>query len=312
MNTTNQTPKPSHSESYVLLVFSVALAVFIMAGNALVIAAYRTNASLQTRTNIFIVSLAVSDLLVGGVSVPIWTYLTFVNYLNAPPGLFDLYLCLDIFSALASIFHLTAISFERYLAISRPFDYGALSFGVYKYMIISSWLTAAIMAALSQVNKLTATLQTVYTVVVFTVGFVLPAFLMFLMYARIFQTARLLIRKTPSIQTAESIGNRVRKERKVAVTVSIVTGLFLLAWSPFFVVSMLAQFCGSCLPNGDSVAILVAFVKWMHYSNSGVNPLVFVLRHGQMRRSVLKLIGIKKTDQRHKSSSPKQPAGDFI
>lgn len=307
MNTTNQPLEPSHSKSYVSLVFSVILAVLIVTENVLVIAAYRTVSRLQTRTNIFIVSLAVSDLLVGAVSVPIWTYLTFVNYLNVPPGLFDLFLCLDIFNALVSIFHLTAISFERYFAISRPFDYGAMSFGVHKYLIIALWLIAAIMAALSQVNRL-ITLKAVYTVVVFIVGFMLPAVLMIILYASIFRTARLLIHKTPSIQTANTIGNREREQRKVTLTVSIITGLFLLAWSPFFIVSILAQFCGNCLPNGEGITLLVVFVKWMHYSNSAVNPLVYVLRNGQMRRSVVNLIGIHKNDQRHRQSSPNQPA----
>lgn len=295
MNTTYQPPNASHSPSYVLLVLSLTLSLIIMAGNSLVIVAYRANERLQTRTNIFIVSLAVSDLLVGAVSVPMWTYLTFVNYLNVLPGLYDCYICLDLFSGLASIFHLTAISFERYFAISRPFDYDTLSFAVYKHLLVAAWLAAAIMAALSQVNRL-STLKTVYTVVVFILGFTIPAILMFIMYARIFRTARLLIRKTPRIQIAEAIGKRVREEKKIAVTVSIVTGLFLLAWLPLFVVSGLAQYCASCLPKGDGITALVVFVKWMHYSNSLVNPIVYAFRHEEMRASALKVIGIHKTN----------------
>ena len=123
MNTTSEVPGSSRSPSYVLLVFSQALAFLIIVGNSLVITTYRRNAFLHTRTNIFIVSLVVSDLLVGAVSVPIWTYLTFVNFQNIPIHLLENYLFFDIFSTLASIFNFTAISIERCYVISRPFTY---------------------------------------------------------------------------------------------------------------------------------------------------------------------------------------------
>ena len=45
-----------------------------------------------------------------------------------------------------------------------------------------------------------------------------------------------------------------------------------MAWTPFFVLSMLAEFCAGCLPKGDGMTALVIFVKWMHHSNSAVNP----------------------------------------
>ena len=67
MNTTSEVPGSSHPPSYVLLVFSQALAFLIIVGNSLVITTYRRNAFLFTRTNIFIVSLVFSDLLVGAV-----------------------------------------------------------------------------------------------------------------------------------------------------------------------------------------------------------------------------------------------------
>ena len=55
--------------------------------------------------------------------MPIWTYLTFVNFQNIPIHLLENYLFFDIFSALASIFNFTAIAIERCYVISRPFTY---------------------------------------------------------------------------------------------------------------------------------------------------------------------------------------------
>ena len=295
MNATSQ-PTELKRSSYVFVVFSSMLSVLVIVGNALVIVAYRKNVRLQTRTNVFVVNLAVSDFLVGGVSVPIWTYLTFVNYQQVLHGFFEFFISFDQFSALASIFHLTAISLERYLAISRPFFHGALSFRVYKYMVIAAWLAAGAMTTLYMFSMLFA-LNVVCTVILFVFGFVLPSFLMLTVYTGIFRTARALISRTPNTRTEESIRNKVREERKVALTVSVVTILFLLAWLPFFVVSMLGQFCTSCFPEGDGQTTLVTFVKWMHYTNSAVNPLVYAFRDREMRSSFVKLIGIRKTER---------------
>ena len=291
MNATSP-PLEAKQSAYVFVAFSSTLAVLILAGNSLVITAYHRNVHLQTRTNVFIVSLAVSDLLVGGVSVPIWTYLTFFNYQEDVQGLFEFYISFDTFSALASIFHLTAISVERYLAISRPFDHSALSSRVYKCMIMAAWFLAGIMAAFSMLSS-SLSFRAVSTVIVFAIGFVLPVVLMLTVYTGIFRTARGLIDRTP-----ESTRNKIREERKVALTVSVITVLFLIAWLPFFVVSMLGQFCVSCLPNKDSQKnVLVAFVKWMHYTNSVVNPLVYAFRDREMRSSFVKLIGICNTER---------------
>ena len=266
MNTTSEVPGSSRSPSYVLLVFSQALAFLIIVGNSLVITTYRRNAFLFTRINIFIVSLVVSDLLVGAVSVSIWTDFTFVKLQNIPIRLPEIYLCFDIFSALASIFHFTAIAIELCYVISRPFTYGTLTTRVYKTSISTAWLVAVIMAALSQMQR-SITLKRAYTVFVFTVGFVLPTIFILTMYTKIFRTASLLVRRTPGLDTAKAVACKVREERKVALT-----GLFLMAWTPFFVLSMLAEFCAGCLPKGDGMTALVIFVKWMHHSNSAVNP----------------------------------------
>ena len=137
-------------------------------------------------------------------------------------------------------------------------------------------------------------LKRAYTVSVFTVGFLLPTILILIIYTKIFPTASSLVRRTPGLDAAEAVACKVREERKVALTVSILTGFFLMAWSPFFFLSMLAEFCAGCLPKGDGMTALVVFVKWMprHYSNGVVNPLVFVIKHSEMQKRVFKLFGI--------------------
>lgn len=50
------------------------LSVVILAGNALVCTAIYKNRKLRTKTNYYLVSLAVADIMVGVFSVPYWVY----------------------------------------------------------------------------------------------------------------------------------------------------------------------------------------------------------------------------------------------
>lgn len=300
MNATNSSSlELNRSSAYVYIAFSSILAFFILAGNVLVILAYGKNHRLQTQTNMFIASLAVTDFIVGAVSLPTWVYRTFVNHQENLRGLVeDLFGSFDRFSALASIFHLTAISVERSLSITRPFVYEALSPSVYKCMLIAAWLTAALFTGFFWLLT-SLQFQGVATVTIFTVGFVIPSVLMLTVYTGIFRTARALIDRTPTDRTEESLRNKVREERKVAMTVSLVTMLFLMAWLPFFVVSLLAPFCTKCLPKGDDQITMVRMVKWLHYLNSAVNPFIYALRDKEMRNSFTKLLCLQRRGNKH-------------
>ena len=300
MNATNSSSlEPNRSPAYVYIAFSSILAFFILAGNVLVILAYGKNHRLQTQTNMFIVSLAVTDFLVGAVSVPTWVYVTFINHQENSSGLIELFGSFDRFSALASIFHLTAISVERNLSITRPFVYETLSPSVYKCMLIAAWLTAALFTVFFWLLT-SLQFKGVATVTIFTVGCVIPSVLMLTVYTGIFRTARALIDRTPTDRTEESLRNKVREERKVAMTVSVVTMLFLMAWLPFFVVSLLAHFCTNCLPKGDDQITVVTMVKWLHYLNSVVNPFIYALRDKEMRNSFTKLLCLRQRNKNHK------------
>ena len=116
---------------------SILLAVAILFGNALVIASYKINRRLRTRTNAFLVSLAVSDFLVGIISMPMWIY-NIIIVDNGSVPFKAIFKTFDVFSALASIYHLTAISIERYIAVSRPFYYKSLPSLFQRAMIVSA------------------------------------------------------------------------------------------------------------------------------------------------------------------------------
>ena len=150
----------------------------------------------------------------------------------------------DVFTALASIYHLSAISIERYIAVSRPFYYKCWSPSFHR-VISSTWIFAGLLASLSSVTNANPWISRVYSTVLFIGGFTLPIAITVCMYTGVFSVARSLLRRhssrTASQDSTKSLKKYYQRERKVATTVALITGLFLVAWVPFFLLCQLQQ-----------------------------------------------------------------------
>lgn len=111
-------PPPLPQVDVVAMVFFCILALMIVFGNSLVIAAFRVNRRLRTTTNLLLMSLAIADFLIGTVSVPLWVYISVTYTFQGP--LYDFYLIFDVICGVSSIINLTAISLERCYALIHP------------------------------------------------------------------------------------------------------------------------------------------------------------------------------------------------
>ncbi|XP_034035853.1 5-hydroxytryptamine receptor 2B [Thalassophryne amazonica] len=93
-------------------------------GNILVILAVSLERKLQNATNYFLMSLAMADLLVGLLVMPIAMITVLYNSdWPLPEFLCPIWLFLDVLFSTASIMHLCAISLDRYIAIKKPIQH---------------------------------------------------------------------------------------------------------------------------------------------------------------------------------------------
>ncbi|XP_072295570.1 5-hydroxytryptamine receptor 2B [Eucyclogobius newberryi] len=93
-------------------------------GNILVILAVSLEKKLQNATNYFLMSLAVADLLVGLLVMPIALVTVLYNSeWPLPEFVCPIWLFLDVLFSTASIMHLCAISLDRYIAIKKPIQH---------------------------------------------------------------------------------------------------------------------------------------------------------------------------------------------
>lgn len=104
--------------------FLVSFIVLTIGGNVMVCLAMRLSRRLRRIANCFVVSLAVTDLLLGLLVLPLSAVLELRDG-KWPLGgaLCNIYISMDVFLCTASILTLLAISVDRYMAISAPLAY---------------------------------------------------------------------------------------------------------------------------------------------------------------------------------------------
>ena len=123
--------------SYVVVSLSI-LSVFIVVSNFCVCLLVYLKKTLRTNTNWLMVSLAVSDILTGGVLLPV--------YLIEPYSVVTGYLvCLILLWGVAN---LCAVTYDRYIAIIKPLEYSYRAPKILKRSLILSWLLPAIYSLL--------------------------------------------------------------------------------------------------------------------------------------------------------------------
>ncbi|KAI5693825.1 hypothetical protein M8J76_011327 [Diaphorina citri] len=117
------------------------LDVMVVVGNSLVILAVYLSSKLRSVTNLFIVSLAVADLMVGVAVLPFSsTWQVYEVWIFG--GLWCKgWLAVDVWMCTASILNLCAISLDRYIAVTRPVKYPSImSMGRAKLLICFVWV----------------------------------------------------------------------------------------------------------------------------------------------------------------------------
>ncbi|XP_069752143.1 5-hydroxytryptamine receptor 2A-like [Narcine bancroftii] len=102
----------------------LVIIVLTVGGNILVILAVSLEKKLQNATNYFLMSLAVADMLVGILVMPVSLItILYDGIWPFPEKLCPVWIYLDVLFSTASIMHLCAISLDRYIGIRNPIEH---------------------------------------------------------------------------------------------------------------------------------------------------------------------------------------------
>ncbi|NXJ55150.1 DRD4 protein, partial [Spizaetus tyrannus] len=142
-------PAPAGGHNIAALVLGIVLILLIVGGNGLVCLSVCTERALKTTTNYFIVSLAVADLLLALLVLPLYVYSEFQGGVwSLSTVLCDALMTMDVMLCTASIFNLCAISVDRFIAVSIPLNYNRRQIDLRQLILISTtWIFAFAVAS---------------------------------------------------------------------------------------------------------------------------------------------------------------------
>lgn len=177
-------------------------------GNACVIAAIALERTLQTVANYLIGSLAVTDLMVSVLVLPMAAHSQVLNKWTLGQVTCDIFISLDVLCCTSSILHLCAIALDRYWAITDPIDYVNKRTPRRAAILISiTWIVGFSISIppmlgwrtpedRSDPDACKISEDPGYTIYSTFGAFYIPLILMLILYGKIFKAARFRIRKT--------------------------------------------------------------------------------------------------------------------
>ncbi|XP_054828836.1 muscarinic acetylcholine receptor M1 [Eublepharis macularius] len=210
-------------EVVLIVVTTGILSLVTVVGNLLVMVSFKVNRELKTVNNYFLLSLAGADLIIGAISMNLYTTYIVMGRWAMGSVACDLWLALDYVASNASIMNLLVISFDRYFSITRPLTYRAKRTPKRAALMIAlAWAISfvlwapAILFWQNVVGKRTVPEDDCYiqffSVPIITFGtaiaaFYLPVTIMVALYWRIYQEIQKRAKELSGLQASEFKNN---------------------------------------------------------------------------------------------------------
>ncbi|XP_030205412.1 type-1 angiotensin II receptor [Gadus morhua] len=276
-------------------------------GNSMVVAVIYRYMKLKAVANIFVLNLAISDLTFL-ITLPMWATVTATGY-YWPFGSFLCKACagLVIFNLYTSIFFLTALSIDRYLAIVHPVRsrrYRTVGYAhiscvlVWIFAFVLSVPTALTRDVHSIVNGTTVcgilhskdaprpdNLLLAISLMKSLLGFLVPFLIIITCYCLIGR----------ALMTSRHIQKSVRsRDDEVLRMLAAAVLAFFLCWAPHQVVHFLQVLNQMKVLKDCSILDIIdtamPFTICIAYFNSCVNPIVYGFVGANFRKNLLRLL----------------------
>ncbi|KAM9132613.1 melanopsin [Pangshura tecta] len=274
-------------------------------GNFLVIYAFCRSRSLRTPANMFIINLAISDFLMSITQAPIFfTTSLHKHWIFGKKGC-ELYAFCGALFGITSMITLMAIALDRYFVITRPLASIVviskkkaliILLGVWLYSLAwsippffgwSAYVPEGLLTSCSWDYMTFTPSVRAYTMLLFCFVFFIPLIAIIYSYVFIFKAIK---NTNEAVQNIGSDANKVsqrqyqkmKNEWKMAKIALIVILLYVISWSPYSVVALVAFAGYSHLltPFMNTVPAVIAKTSAIH------NPIIYAITHPKYRMAI--------------------------
>lgn len=293
--------------SLINLFFDIIVALLTIIGNVLVLLAYTKDPVVRSvQTNMFIASLAVSDLFAGVFGLPraVAHFTESQQLLFFDSKLFCLFrlFCYNVPVGI-SIAHLLAVGITCGISIRLPLRYNELvTIRRVKAAIVLCWVWVAIGEIVVyivpgaiiwkpgfQCRRRSVVHPTAYNYKN-AVG-LLILIIVIATYTYVFVTAWKQKNKVASeIGARDPSTSSIKRSLKIIKTMGYIIGLLLLSFAPFYILAAVARY----LPTIWSGFLRDMFATLV-YLNSGLNPIIYSARSSEYKRAIRKILKKEET-----------------
>nr|XP_028562787.1 somatostatin receptor type 5 [Podarcis muralis] len=314
---------PTSIRSVLIPIIYLMVCAVGLSGNTLVIYVVLRYAKMKTVTNIYILNLAIADVLFM-LGLPFLATQNAISYWPFGTFMCRLVTAFDGINQFTSIFCLTVMSLDRYLAVVHPIKSTKwrhprfarlISLAVWTF----SFLVVLPMIIFADVQETFDTCNmswpdpvqiwsAVFIIYTSVLGFFGPLLVICLCYL-------LIIIKVKSSGIRVGSTRRRRSERKVTKMVVIIVVVFVFCWLPFYIVNIINLIF--ILPEEPVLVGIFCFVVVLSYANSCANPILYGFLSENFKQSFQKVLCLRKgngiedgdpTEHRQEKSSRLQEA----
>ncbi|XP_022805870.1 histamine H2 receptor-like [Stylophora pistillata] len=251
-------------------------------GNFAILFAFLTQRKLRTKLNCFLASLAFSDLLLMGITVPLELEYHIQKKFIHGVVICELMYTIHFLALSSSSLNLLAVSVYRYITIAFPFSARLVRPIHIVATIAVLWLYAVMTAllplmgwrlrpSLIKYNLCVFSIEPEYVMFILTVNWVIPALIVVILYVMIFRIARIHAIKIARQQVLREY-ERIRSPLfKCAKTLGKIAIVCLICWLPYVTETILLLSHGSSLvPRAVHLIFILCY-----YANSAINPFLY-------------------------------------
>ena len=263
------------------------VAIIATSGNGIIVMAVIRDPLKRLRTpfNYLLVNLAVADLIMGCVAMPVAVYLHYMEYkVKLEPLVNNIVRMLYFISGMASIISLIALSVDRYMAISRAITYRVF-FTLKKCVVITIIIWSISIAFPFLYFKIGAvSYYFVFACVAILTGFLVLVVVSVQVHTLLQRQTRLIASQLPASFSNEFQIKRIQQEKRITRTYLIVLVCFIVLYLPGVVMVFVLYFWTTCdcvvrHVLRDLQSVFISF-------NSCVNPIIYIVRLNTFKKSI--------------------------
>ncbi|XP_035378128.1 delta-type opioid receptor isoform X1 [Electrophorus electricus] len=277
-----------------IVVVYLIVCVVGLVGNCLVMYVIIRYTKMKTATNIYIFNLALADALVLA-TLPFQGTDVLLDLWPFGLALCKAVVAIDYYNMFTSVFTLTVMSVDRYIAVCHPVHSLAVRTPHRARLVnLAVWaLASAIGVPVMIMGQVEAesngtecmvvlpdplsSAEPVFGTCVFLFSFLIPVVIISVCYG-------LMVRRLHSVRHLSGSREKDRNLRRISQMVLAVVAAFVLCWMPVQVLALLQALGKTDLGSSPTAIAAMHFCIALGYANSSLNPLLYAFLDENFKR----------------------------